>query len=78
MPMKNITVSMEDADAEWVRIEAARRNSSVSRLLGDYVEDLRLRQDAYARSLQDWLGKARTWSSNGAAYPTRAGTEWSR
>ena len=72
--MKNITVTMEEPDAEWIRIEAAKRNSSVSRLLGAQVRDMRLRQDAYERGLQDWLGKSRTWKSDGNLYPSRSDT----
>ncbi len=32
--MRNVTVTMEDAVADWARMEAARRNTSVSRLIG--------------------------------------------
>ena len=71
--MKNITITMDDAAAEWVRIEAARRNSSVSRMLGEQVDEMRKRQDAYERARQDWLGKERRWVSAGQAYPRRGG-----
>lgn len=72
--MKNITVTMEEPDADWIRIEAARRNSSVSRLLGEHVREMRQRQEAYERALQDWLGKSRDWKSDGSRYPGRADT----
>ena len=72
--MKNITVTMEEPDAEWIRIEAAKRNSSVSRLLGEQVREMRQRQDAYERGLQDWLGKTRGWTSDGSRYPSRVDT----
>ena len=72
--MKNITVTMDEPDAEWIRIEAAKRNSSVSRLLGEHVREMRQRQDAYERGLQDWLGKSRTWKSDGSRYPSRVDT----
>lgn len=70
--MKNITISMDDADAEWIRVAAAKRNSSVSRMLGEHVGDMRRREDAYERALHDWLGKERRWTSDGAAYPRRS------
>jgi len=45
--MKNVTVSMDDAVADWVRIEAARRNTSVSRLVGEMLADKMRHDDAY-------------------------------
>ena len=33
--MKNVTVTMEDHVADWARMEAARRNTIVSRLIGE-------------------------------------------
>ena len=35
--MKNVTITVEDATLEWVRIEAAKRNTSVSRLVGEML-----------------------------------------
>ena len=35
--MRNVTVTMEDSVAEWARLEAARRNTSVSRLVGEML-----------------------------------------
>ena len=39
--MKNITVSMDDDNAAWLRIEAARAGKSVSRYLADIVSQKR-------------------------------------
>ncbi|HSV52683.1 MAG TPA: CopG family transcriptional regulator [Burkholderiaceae bacterium] len=72
--MKNVTITMEDADAEWIRVAAAKRNTSVSRMLGEQVGEMRRREDAYERALQDWLGKERRWKSDGSPYPSRAET----
>lgn len=38
--MKNVTVTMADDVARWVRVEAATRGLSVSRLLGEYVASM--------------------------------------
>ena len=72
--MKNVTITMEDAVADWVRIEAAKRNSSVSRMLGEMVADKMRRDDAYERAMQEWQTKDRVWSSNGQPYPSRLET----
>lgn len=69
--MKNVTVTMEDAVAEWARLEAARRNTSVSRLVGEMLADKMRNDDAYERALNEWLGRERSWVSDGAAYPRR-------
>ena len=53
--MKNITITMEDAAAEWVRIEAAKRNSSVSRMLGEMVTEKMRHDDAYAVAMREAL-----------------------
>jgi hypothetical protein len=69
--MKNVTVTMEDSVAEWARLEAARRNTSVSRLVGEMLAEKMRSDDAYERALQDWLHRERTWVSDGQAYPAR-------
>jgi hypothetical protein len=62
-PMKNITITMEDDVAEWVRIEAAKRNASISRLIGEWVA-LKMRQeDAYEQAMRASL-KFETWGAS--------------
>jgi hypothetical protein len=41
--MKNITITLDEQTAAWVRILAAQRGMSVSRLVGDLVHE-RLRE----------------------------------
>lgn len=72
--MKNVTVTMEDAVAEWARLEAARRNTSVSRLIGEMLAEKMRRDDAYERAMQDWLARDASFSSDGSPYPTREET----
>jgi hypothetical protein len=63
--MKNVTVSMDDTVADWARMEAARRNTSVSRLIGEMLAEKMRHDDAYERAMQDWLSRERSWVSNG-------------
>ncbi|MDT9000549.1 CopG family transcriptional regulator [Paucibacter sp. APW11] len=70
--MKNVTVTMEDSVAEWARLEAARRNTSVSRLVGELLAEKMRHDDAYERAMQDWLHRERAWVSSGAPYPVRS------
>jgi hypothetical protein len=69
--MKNVTVTMEDSVAEWARLEAARRNTSVSRLVGEMLAEKMRRDDAYERAMQEWLARDVTFKSDGSPYPTR-------
>lgn len=69
--MKNVTVTMEDSVADWARMEAARRNTSVSRLIGEMLAEKMRRDDAYERAMQDWLARDVSFSSDGRAYPQR-------
>lgn len=51
--MKNIT--MEDAASEWVRIDAAKRNTSVSRPVGEMIAEKMRHDDAYGRAMREAL-----------------------
>ena len=53
--MKNVTVTMDDSVADWARMEAARRNTSVSRLVGEMLAEKMRRDDAYARAMREAL-----------------------
>lgn len=45
--MKNVTITVEDAALEWARMEAARRNTSVSRLVGQMIGEKMRHDNAY-------------------------------
>lgn len=53
--MKNVTVTMEDSVADWARMEAARRNTSVSRLVGEMLAERMRRTDRYERAMREAL-----------------------
>jgi len=71
IPMKNVTITVEDATLEWVRIEAAKRNTSVSRLVGEMLTDKMQHDDAYARAQREWVADTSSFSSGGKDYPRR-------
>ena len=50
--MKNVTVTMDEVALEWVRVKAARENTSVSRWLGEMVATARAREGAYERAMR--------------------------
>ena len=53
--MKNVTITVEDSVLEWVRVEAAKRGSSVSRLVGEMLADKMRPEDAYALPMRSAL-----------------------
>ncbi|MBH9579018.1 CopG family transcriptional regulator [Inhella proteolytica] len=53
--MRNVTITMEDAVADWARMEAARRNTSVSRLVGELLAEKMRHDDAYERGMREAL-----------------------
>lgn len=46
---------MDDAAAEWVRVEAAKRGTSVSRLVGEWLGEKMRQEDAYAQAMREAL-----------------------
>jgi hypothetical protein len=72
--MKNVTITMEENVAEWARMEAARLNTSVSRLVGELLAEKMRHDDAYERSMNEWAARTRTWKSNGKGLPARDDT----
>ena len=68
--MKNVTVTMEDSVADWARMEAARRNTSVSRLVGEMLAEKMRHDDAYERAMREALEFKSIGRSDGR-YPSR-------
>lgn len=65
--MKNLTITVEDTVLEWARIEAARRGTSVSRMVGDFLAEMQRREDAYERAYLAWRTDERGWNSGSQA-----------
>lgn len=53
--MKNVTITMDESVAEWARLEAARRNTSVSRLVGEILAEKMRHDDAYENAMREAL-----------------------
>ena len=65
--MKNVTITMDDTVAEWVRVEAAKRGSSVSRLLGEWMAEKMRQEDAYAQAMRNAL-RFESWGESEGPY----------
>lgn len=53
--MKNVTVTMDETVADWARMEAARRKTSVSRLVGEMLAEKMRRETGYQRAMREAL-----------------------
>jgi hypothetical protein len=70
--VRNITIALDDDMARWARIEAARRDVSVSRFIRDLLEQQRHRQREYDVAMRDYLSRgARRLRKPGERYPRR-------
>jgi hypothetical protein len=68
--MKNVTITVEESALEWARIEAAKRNTSVSRLVGEMLAEKMRRDDAYEVAMREAL-KFEPWGASDGPYLTR-------
>jgi hypothetical protein len=68
--LRNVTVTLEEDVAQWARIEAARRDTSVSRLLGELLKERMTAQDSYKRAMRSALTRKPFLRSTGR-YLTR-------
>ena len=68
--MKNVTITVEESALEWARIEAAKRNTSVSRLVGEMLAKKMRRDDAYEVAMREAL-KFEPWGPSDGPYLTR-------
>ena len=55
--LRNVTITLEEPVARWARIEAARKDTSVSRLLGAILKERMLDNDGYERAVRRALAR---------------------
>ena len=70
MHLRNITVTLDEAVARWARIEAAKREMSVSRFLGSILKEKMADRNSYARAMRRAFARRPFLKSEGH-YPTR-------
>lgn len=75
--MRNVTITMEESLLERVKIEAARRDKSVSRFVSDLIEEWHREDDERSNILQQFLtkpgysGLMESWKGRDALYAER-------
>jgi plasmid stability protein len=63
--LRNVTVTLQEDVARWARMEAARHDTSVSRLLGEILKQRMLEGDNYERAMRRALGRKAFLKSDG-------------
>ncbi len=70
--MKNVTITLDEETARWARIEAAKRETSVSRLVGDLLQRYMAEAESYDDAMNQFLSRPpQPISSAGGPYPQR-------
>jgi hypothetical protein len=73
-PMKNITITLDDRTAAQARVEAARKNMSLSRYIGEIVQTRLLNTTEYQEAMRSYFarGPFLQWlKAPGEKYPKR-------
>ena len=69
--MKNVTVTLDEETARWARIEAAKRDVSVSSLLRDLLREHMGGQISYEGAMERYLSRPTHPLKNNGRYPRR-------
>ena len=56
--LRNVTVTLDEETARWARVEAARQDTSVSRLLGSILRERMTEDTAYSQAMTRYLAQA--------------------
>jgi hypothetical protein len=69
--MRNITISLEDRVARWVRVWAAKHDTSVSKLLSHMLEEKMEVEQEYSAAMEQFLGRTPVLLKKSGRYPSR-------
>ena len=53
--MKNVTITLDERTAAWVRVHAAEKGMSVSRFVGDALRERMQKDREYEEAMRRWL-----------------------
>jgi hypothetical protein len=63
--LRNVTLTLEEEVARWARLEAARQDTSVSRLLSSILKQRMMETDNYEKSMSRALSGKPLFKSDG-------------
>ncbi len=68
--LRNITITVDEDVARWARVEAAKEDTSVSRLVGEMLRERMTKEESYAKAMKRALARKPFLKSDGK-YLTR-------
>ena len=70
--MRNVTITLDEETASWARVQAAHRDMSLSRFIGELLQERRRRADKYEEAYRAWRAE-KPWNLKGPwkPYPKR-------
>lgn len=69
--MRNVTITLDEETARWIRIHAAERNTSVSRLVGEILRERMTADRSYESAMQRYLEREPVRLRDGGRLPSR-------
>jgi hypothetical protein len=78
--LRNITITVDEDVARWARIEAAKEDTSVSRLVGEMLREQMAEEENYEKAMKRAL-RRKPFGKSDRKYLTReetAGIAWSQ
>jgi hypothetical protein len=69
--LKNMTITVEEDVAKWARLEAARQDTSVSRLVGRIIKEKMVGGGEYDRAMKSYLSRPPVRVRKGTKLPRR-------
>ncbi len=70
--LRNVTITLDDETARWARLEAARHDTSVSRLVGSMLRREMQAHDTFERAKRQYMSQEPlTHRADGRPYPSR-------
>ena len=69
--MRNVTITLEDDVARWVRIRAAEQDTSVSRLIGEFLKQTMLQEQDFDAAKARFLEVELRPLKHSGSYPAR-------
>ena len=70
--MRNVTITLDERTAAWARVYAARHDMSVSRLVGEMLQQRMGELHEYDQAMRRFLAKAPIkFKRTAKGYPTR-------
>ena len=69
--MRNVTVTLDEETARWARVEAARRDISMSTLVREVLERAKAAHESYPDAMERFLARQAVDLKQGGPYPSR-------